>query len=55
MFSRIQSHPIYQMMFNPSFKKNQLFEDLSKYGSKNLFSTDCYITPTEKKNETNFL
>ena len=43
MFSRIQSHPIYQMMFNPSFKKNQLFEVLSKYGSKNLFSTDCYI------------
>ena len=43
MFSRIQSHPIYQMMFNSSFKENQSFEDIRKFGSKNYFSTDCAI------------
>lgn len=53
MFSRIQSHPIYQMMFNSSYKENQSYEDSSKYGSKKYFSTDGAINGEYFRSRTN--
>ena len=57
MFSRIQSiidsHPIYQIMFNSSYDANQSFEDSWKYGSKKYFSTDGSINGEYFRSRTN--
>lgn len=53
MLSIIQSLPIYQMMFNSVYKENQSYEDSNNYGSKKIFSTDCFINGEYFRSRTN--
>ena len=53
MFSIITSNPVFQMMFNPSYKLYQSSDDFWTYGSRSNFSTNMYINGEYLRSRTN--
>ena len=53
MFSIIKSNPIFQMMFNPSYRLFQSSDDFWSYGSRSNFSTNMYINGEYLRSRTN--